>query len=50
MEEHGTWLHFMYKFVPEWVPEPVIVTYFIVLVLAVTARFISSPSRWGRTT
>ncbi len=37
MEEHGTWLHFMYKFVPEWVPEPVIVTYFIVLVLAVTA-------------
>ena len=37
MEEHGTWLHFLYKFVPDWVPEPVIVTYFIVLLLAVTA-------------
>lgn len=39
MEEHGTWLHWLYvlKIFPEWLPEMVAVTYFVVLVLSVIA-------------
>lgn len=39
MEEHGTWLHWLYTLhiMPEWMPEMVAVTYFVVLVLSVTA-------------
>lgn len=39
MEEHGTWLHFLYSLgiLPESIPEMVPVTFFIVLVLGLTA-------------
>ncbi len=38
MEEHGTWLHWVYalKIMPKWMPEMVAVTYFVVLVLSAT--------------
>ena len=39
MEEHGTWLHFLYTcgLLPKWLPEMAVVTVFIVILLALTA-------------
>ena len=39
MEEHGTWLHFLYyyKILPHWLPEMVPVTWFVILVLSLAA-------------